>query len=146
MTRTPFIIGTTIAIALGLIGVWAAVSQPAPTNAEPLVHVDDPDEIAATVAMPRLGILTSRNYVGHTIRVIEGSLENLGTEPIRSIDLKLVFNSYEGEPVLEAEEQGLTPGRPLPPGETARFSLRFENIPTGWNHRVPEVEIIRIGF
>ena len=146
MTRTPIIIGTSIAIALALIGVWAAVSQPVTVNAEPLVHVDDPDEIAAIVGMPRLGILTSQNYVGHRIRVIEGSLENLGAEAIRSIELKLVFSSFEGESVLEAEEEGLTPGRSLIPGATARFSFRFENIPSGWNYRVPDVEVIRIGY
>ncbi len=146
MTRTPIITGTSIAIALALIGVWAAVSQPVTVNAEPLVHVDDPDEIAAIVGMPRLGILTSQNYVGHRIRVIEGSLENLGAEAIRSIELKLVFSSFEGESVLEAEEEGLTPGRPLIPGATARFSFRFENIPSGWNYRVPDVEVIRIGY
>lgn len=146
MTQAPIIIGTTIAIALGLIGVWAGISQPATDNAGPLIQVDDPDVIAENVGMPRLGILTSQNYVGHRIRVIEGSLENLGAEPIRTIDLKLTFSSYEDEPILEAEEQGFASSDPLLQGEIVRFSLRYENIPDGWNFRVPEVQIIRIGY
>ena len=146
MTQTPIIIGTTIAIALGLIGVWAGTSQPATDNVGPLIQVDDPDVIAENVGMPRLGILTSQNYVAHRIRVIEGSLENLGAEPIHAIDLKLTFSSYEGEPILESEEQGFTSSDPLLPGEIVRFSLRYENIPEGWNFRVPEVQIIRIGY
>ncbi len=151
MGRTQVIIGASIVVALGLLGLWAMSSPPTEATesfgAQPLTQIDDPDEIRAHVDLSRLAILTSENYVGHRIRVIEGSLTNLSSDrTLRSAALKLTFTDYDGVSIQESEEEALAPGGPLAPGESRRFSYRFENLPNNWNFRVPIGEIVRLGY
>jgi hypothetical protein len=58
--------------------------------------------------------------------------------------LELVFESVDGPPVLESEEEALA--RPLEPGADGRFEFRFENLAENWNYRVPAVRVIRVGY
>ena len=143
MVRMPILIGAFGALGLGLIALWA-VSQPPTPTPDPLDYIEDDAAFGDYVELPRLGILTSQNFVGHRIRVIEGTVRNISERTLRSVELNLAFNSFDGDVVLESEEQGLQ--APLPPGEEQRFTFRFENLPTGWNYRVPDVEIVRIGY
>jgi hypothetical protein len=144
MLQTRIIIGSFLLFGLALISLWSVVSQPPPTNTEPLVFVEAEADFPDYVEMPRLGILTGTNFVGHRIRVIEGTIRNVSAQTLRSVELNLAFNSYDGEVVLESAEQGLR--SPLPAGEEQRYSFRFENLPPEWNYRVPDVGIIRIGY
>ena len=153
MGRTQVIIGTSIVVALGLVGLWAMSSAPTgatePSGSQPPAHIDidDPDDIRAQVELSRLAILTSENFVGHKIRVIEGSVTNQSADrTFHSVALKLTFTDYEGVSIQESEEDALATGGPLAPGERRRFSYRFENLPTNWNFRVPIGEIVRLGY
>ena len=144
MAQTRIIIGAFLLLGLGLIGLWALASQPTGADTEPLVLVDNEAGFSSYAELPRLGILTSTNFVGHRIRIIEGTIRNVSEQTLRSVELNLAFNSFDGEVVLESEEQGL--GSPLPPGQERLYTFRFENLPADWNYRVPDVEIIRIGY
>ena len=93
------------------------------------------EDFSAYVELSRLGILTSTNYLGHRIRIIEGTILNVGEETLRSVELNLSFNSFDGEVVMESDEQGLR--SPVQPGEERIYTFRFENLPPGWNFRVP---------
>ena len=151
MGRTQVIIGASIAVALGLVGLWAMSSSPTEateqSGSQPLTHIDDPDEIRAHVELSRLAILTSENFVGHKIRVIEGSVTNKSADrTLGSVALHLTFTDYDGASILESEEEALATGGPLVPGERRRFSYRFENLPNNWNFRVPIGEIVRLGY
>jgi hypothetical protein len=142
--RTSVIIGSTVVIGLGLIAFWATISRPPAADAAPLIYIENTEELSRYVDLPRLGILTSENFVGHRIRVIEGTVSNLSDRTLRSVELRLSFNSFDGGIVLESEEEALRV--PLPPGEARRFTFRFENLPTGWNYRVPDIEVLRVGY
>ncbi len=144
MAQTRIIIGAFLLFGLGLIGLWALASQPTAADTEPLVLVDNEADFSSYAELPRLGILTSTNFVGHRIRIIEGTIRNVSEQTLRSVELNLAFNSFDGDVVLESEEQGL--GSPLHPGQERRFTFRFENLPADWNYRVPDVEIIQIGY
>ena len=91
-----------------------------------------------------MGILTSQNFVGHRIRVIEGSLSNVSDQPLVSVELLLTFRSVEGDSILESSEEALEP--PLAPGSGRRYVFRFENLPPEWDYRVPEVTLVRVGL
>ena len=114
---------------------------------EPLVperYVEAPDEVGNYAELGRVGILTSENFVGHRIRVVEGLVQNLGDQPLLSVELRLTFRSVEGDAILEATESALD--TPLEPGAQRRYVFRFENLPPEWDYRVPEVSIVRVGL
>lgn len=147
--RPPIIIGATVIVGLSLLGTWVLMLRPlAPSDAlTSLRWIDNPSEIAASVELSRLAILTSENYVGHRIRVIEGAvINNSRAKTFKSIQIRLTFNNYDGASIQESEEEVLDKGRPLASGERGRFSFRFENLPNDWNYRVPIGEVIRIGY
>ena len=151
MRQTQVIIGASIVVALGLVGLWAMSSVPTEatgsSGSQPLAQIDDPDEISAQVELSRLAILTSQNFVGHKIRVIEGSVTNKSADrTFRSVALKLTFTDYDRGSIQESEEEVLATRGPLAPGERRRFSYRFENLPNNWNFRVPIGEIVRLGY
>ncbi len=146
MNRTPIIIAATIVVVVGLIAVWAAMSPPVDAvGSDPsLTRIDSAARLLEYVELSRLGILTSRNYVGHRIRVIEGSVTNVSDQTLRSVELRLVFSSYEGESILESDHEVLK--TPLRAGERRRFSYRFENLPDGWNYRVAVGTVLAVGY
>lgn len=146
MNRTPIIIAVSIFVGVVLLALWVAMSPQADAGGpDPsLTRVESTAELAAYIELSRLGILTSRNYVGHRIRVIEGSVTNVSDQTLRSVELKLVFSSYAGESILESDHEVLS--TPLPPGERRRFSYRFENLPEGWNYRVPTGAVLAVGY
>ena len=143
MARVRTLVGALGALGVGMVALWV-VSQPPAAAPDLQDYVEDEAEFAGYVELPRLGILTSENFVGHRIRVIEGTVRNVSQQTLRSVELNVAFNSFDGDVILESEEQGLQ--APLSPGEEQRFTFRFENLPPGWNYRVPDVEIIRIGY
>jgi hypothetical protein len=144
MLQTRIIIGSFLLFGLAMMGLWSAASQPPPGNTDPLVFIEAEADFPDYVEFLRLGIRTGSNFVGHRIQVIEGTISNVSEQTLRSVELNLSFNGYDGEVVLESPEQGLR--SPLPAGEDRRYSFRFENLPEGWNYRVPDVDIVRIGY
>lgn len=144
MLQTRIIIGGFLLFGLGLIALWSAASRPPSDDREPLVFIENEAVFSDYVELPRLGILTGTNFLGHQIRVIEGTISNVSEQTLRLVELNLEFNSFDGEIVLESLEQGLRSS--LPAGEDRRYSFSFENLPPEWNYRVPEVRITRIGY
>lgn len=128
-----------------LIGVWSWTSGPDAADPSPLVLVGDPQALPSYAALGSVGILTSENYVGHRIRSIEGSVENVGDRPLRSVRLHLRFTDTGGATVMDFEGEALSVP-PLPPGEAHRYVFRFENLPPEWNYRVPEVSVVQVGY
>jgi hypothetical protein len=143
MTQSRIIIGAFLLSGLGLLALWS-LSQPSAPEVAPLVFVEDEGDFPNYVDLPRLGILTSTNFVGHRIRVIEGTIRNLSDRTLRSIQLDLAFKSFDGETVMEATREGLL--APVGPGEEHVYSFRFENLPPNWNYRVPEVSVSQVGY
>lgn len=143
LDRSSLIIGLTVAVALGLIGTWAGLSGPTGRRT-PQEFIDTDDELLRWVELERVGILTSENFVGHRIRVVEGVLTNLGDRTLLSVELSVTFRSVEGEAVLESIEEALR--TPLGPGARRLYEFRFENLSPQWNFRVPDIAVERVGF
>lgn len=143
--RTVLIVGATVVFFVGLLTVWAFAPGSA-TGSDSLIEITEPAEIEKYVGVSRITIATSENYMGHRIRVINGILTNVSDKPLRMIELKLIFLDYDGNPLIEDVQMGFQSQKPLNPGEPFRFGANFENLPREWNHRIPNVEITRIGL
>lgn len=124
------------------MGAWIWVSRPIDTG--PLVYLEEPEALADHIELGRTGILTSENYIGHRIRVVEGSLRNVSDQTIRSVELRLSFLDSNRDPVLESDEEALR--SPLAPGAERRYVFRFENLPPAWDYRVPAIRVVRVGL
>ena len=143
--RTAVIIGTTVIVFIGLILGWALSStEPTRTN---LSEVSDPASINNQVQLSHVGIATGVNFAGQKVRVINGTLKNISARPLRRIEMKMVFLDYDGKSIQETLEKGFdVRQRPLEPNEQYRFETNFENLPANWNHRIPNIEIVRIAY
>jgi hypothetical protein len=143
--RTLAIIGTTIAVFVGVILVWAFSGDN--TLSASLTEVTDSATIENHVQVSRVGIATGENYIGHKIRVIGGLLTNSSDKAVRMVELKMVFLDYDGKPIQESNERAFDISqKPLLPGGKYRFEVNFENLPRTWNHRIPNIEVVKIAY
>jgi hypothetical protein len=142
--RSAVIVGSSVLVGLGLIGLWALSSRPPVEERAPISYVDDPASIGTALELDRLGILTAENFVGNRIRIIEGSFRNTGDRTIRSVELHLAFHDSAGAVVYEETGEALRVA--LPADETRRYEFRFENLPETWNFRIPTVTVARLGY
>lgn len=142
--QTILIVGGLIVVAMSLIGAWALSSS---SGAGPLTEVGDPAVIQDMIKIGDVNILTSENFVGHRIRVIQGWLKNGSDKPIRMVEVKFTFTDFEGKPVQDSIHRVFEPRqRPIDPGMEYRFDVNFENLPRTWNYRIPITEIAKIGY
>jgi hypothetical protein len=94
-----------------------------------------------------LNIATSENFARQKIYVVSAYLKNLSEKPLRSAEVKMIFNDFDGKPIHEYSQKILNPNqKPIPPGTEFQFEVRQENLPRGWNYRVPITEITKLGY
>jgi len=74
-------------------------------------------------------------------------LKNLSDKPLRLAEVKMTFMDFDGKPIHEYTQKILNPiQKSVPPGAEFRFEVRQENLPRGWNYRVPMAEITKVGY
>jgi hypothetical protein len=57
------------------------------------------------------------------------------------------FTDFDGKTILDYHPKVLDQNqKPVPPGGEFRFEVRQENLPRGWNYRVPITEVSKIGY
>jgi hypothetical protein len=148
--RSAIIIGVAIAVFCTLIAAW--VFSPSATDRsipspETLSVITETAEIQSHISLDHISIATSENYFGHRIRLISGILKNVSERPLRTIDVKMVFTDYDGNPIQESVHEAFEiTRRPLEPGEQFRFEIGFENLPRTWNYRVPVVDVVKVSY
>jgi hypothetical protein len=145
--RTALIIGSIVAI-VGLIAGWAFISSgQQEVSTAPLTEVTDTASIQSRVQLSHLSIATSENFARQKIYVISAYLKNVSGRPLRMAEVKMVFTDFDGKPIHEYKQKIIdTNQKPLPPGAEFRFEVRQENLPRGWNYRVPISEITKLGY
>ena len=147
--RSAIIVGASIVVVVGLVVLCALVpSTQDPISTAPLTEVvTDTSSIQSHVQLSHTSIVTSENFVGHKIRVIEATMKNISYKPIRMVEVKMVFTDFDGKPVQEYSQKVLeTNQKPLAPGEEFRFEVRLENLPRTWNYRIPVTEVTKVGL
>ena len=146
--RSTIIIIASIVLIVGLIAGWVLVGSGHPEVPKtPPTEVSDTAAIQSSVQLSHLSIATSENFARQRIYVISAYLKNVGAKPLRMAEVKMVFTDFDGKPIREYTQKVLEPSeKPLPPGVEFRFEVRQENLPRGWNYRVPITEIIKLGY
>jgi Protein of unknown function (DUF3426) len=146
--RATGIIVAAILLVVGLIAGWAFISsgeQEVPTV--PFTVVSDTASIQSSVQLSHLSIATSENFARQRIYVISAYLKNVSDKPLRFAEVKMTFTDFDGKPIHEYTDKILDKNqRPVPPGVEFRFEVRQENLPRGWNYRVPITEVTKVGY
>ena len=146
--RSAIIIVGSIIVIVGLVLLWAfAPSAQDPFSAVPLTEVSDTAAVQSHVQLSHLSIATSENFVRQKIYIVSAYLKNVSTQPVRMVEVKMVFTDFDGKPIRDYTQRVFDRNqKPLAPTEEYRFEVRQENLPRGWNYRVPITEITKIGY
>ena len=146
--RSIIIISASIAVVVAMLLVWAlAPSARNNVSSIPLTEISDTATIQTYLQLSHLSIATSENFVRHRIYVISGYLKNVSDKPVRMAELKMAFTDFDGKSIFDYSQKVLDRHqKPLLPSAELRFEVRQENLPRGWNYRVPITEISKIGY
>jgi Protein of unknown function (DUF3426) len=140
-------IGLAAVIAVGAFAVWSLAPDAAPKTVPGLTELKDLAEIQKTIELSHLHIVSSSNYLGHRIYTVKATLRNVSSTPIRLVDVKWTFFDYNKKVIHEEIHPAFEPKQPpLEPGTEYRFEIPFENPPRGWNYKVPETVVVRVGY
>jgi hypothetical protein len=142
------IVIASIVLVLALVAGWAFITsgqQERSTTA--VTEVVDQAAIQNSVQLSHLSIATSENFARQKIYVISSYLKNVSDKPLRMAEVKMTFTDFDGKPIHEYSQKVLDKNeKPLTPGTELRFEVRQENLPRGWNYRVPITEIVKLGY
>jgi len=145
--RTAILIGGAIVVVVGVFLLWAFVPSAQDKSAAPLTEISDAGAVQNSVQLSHLSIATSENFARQKIYVISGYLKNVSDKPLRMAEIKMAFTDFDGKTILNYSQKVLDRNqKPLPPDVEFRFEVRQENLPHGWNYRVPITEVSKIGY
>ena len=146
--RTVIIVVVSIIVVVGLLLLWAfSPSAEDKVAAAPLTEISDTAAVQNYLQLSHLSIATSENFARQKIYVISGNLKNVSDKPVRMVEVKMAFTDFDGKPILDYSQKVLDRNqKPLAPGTQFRFEARQENLPRGWNYRVPITEVSKIGY
>jgi hypothetical protein len=145
--RSTIIIAVSIVLIVGLVVGWTFISSGQQERSSPLTEVTDKDVIQRSSELSHLNIATSENFARQKIYVVSAYLKNLSEKPLRLAEVKMTFTDFDGKPIREYSQKILNPNqKPIPPGTEFQFEVRQENLPRGWNYRVPVTEITKLGY
>jgi len=145
--RSTIIIAASIILIVGLVVGWNFISSGQQERSLPLTEVTDKDVMERSAELSHLNIATSENFARQKIYVVSAYLKNVSQKPLRSAEVKMTFTDFDGKPIREYSQKILnTNQKPIPPGTEFRFEVRQENLPRGWNYRVPVTEITKLGY
>lgn len=141
----PLPVATGAIVVVGLVAVLY-LSRPAPKRAttEPSAE--------AKAYLPNLDLKdvtmkATENFMKQQVVEIEGSIDNKGPRPLRSIDVYCLFYGVDGHEMYRQRVPVVSSAAtPLKPGETRRFRLPFDTLPGGWNQTLPKMVIAQITF
>jgi len=145
--RSTIIIAASIVLIVGLIIGWAFISSGQQEIAAPVTEITEAAAIQSSAQLSHLSIATSENFARQKIYVISAQLKNLSNKPLRTAEVKMTFTDFDGKPIHEYTQKILNPTqKAILPGAVFSFEVRQENLPRGWNYRVPITEITKIGY
>jgi len=146
--RSTIIIIASVALVVGLMLIWALAPSARNNDSRlPLTEISDTATIQNYLQLSHLSIATSENFARQKIYVISGYLKNVADKPLRMVELKMAFTDFDGKSIFEYSPKIVDRNqKALLPGAEVRFEVRQENLPRGWNYRVPITEISTIGY
>lgn len=94
-----------------------------------------------------VGMKGAKNYFGQKVVEIAGNITNAGDRTLDTVELYCVFQDYYDQVVLRQRVPIVSSKMgSLKPGETKSFRLPFDNLPEGWNQKMPQLVIASVKF
>jgi len=146
--RSRIFITASVLLIAGLAAGWGFISSRKEDAAfAPVGEISSVSAIQDNVELTHVSIATAENFAKQKIYVISASLKNVSAKPLRMAEVKMVFTDFDGKPIHEYSRKILERNqKPLLSGEQFRFEVRQENMPRGWNYRIPITEITKVGY
>src|SRR5450759_455367 len=146
--RTILIGIVIVGIVVGILALIFRAEQKKPAA---------PPAYAANLKFSDLKTSAAQNFVGATVRYLDGAITNTGDKTVIHAVVQVTFKDDMGQtaqreelpirvlrtggPYDEAVDLNLSP---LPPGQGKPFRLTFENISAQWNHTYPALQITQV--
>jgi hypothetical protein len=136
-------------VVLGAIGggiYWYLEKTSGQTPAEPVL-TPEAKQYTRNLKLSEVDIKATDNALGQTLVEIVGKITNAGDRPVRHVELNCVFADPYGQ-VVRRERVPIVRSKEgvLKPGESRRFRLPFDSIPTTWNQILPQLVIAQVVF
>ena len=113
--------------------------------------------VQATPADLHLGSVQMSETVGGEALYLDGRVTNDSSERVTGAIAQVTFSDIQGHPVTSLRKPvvGMSQGgvgvvrnefsnNPIGPNETRFFRVAIDQIPSTWNHEVPELKIIEV--
>lgn len=130
-----------VVFLLGFVGFFS--SRPAELTAPASLPFSDSEQAyAKRIRFTGIQMSRAKNFLGHEVTVIAGTIENLGNQDIREMTFAVEFRDFPGQVVLREEVR--YPDAKMPPiaaGRQRDFVFNFEKVPAAWSQQYPQFPI-----
>lgn len=133
-------------LVVGGAGFWFLEKSSKQSAQEPVL-TPEAKQYTRNLKLSEVDMKATDNALGQTLVEIVGKITNAGDRPVRLVELNCVFADPYGQVVLR-ERVPIVKSKDgdLNPGESRRFRLPFDTIPTNWNQTLPQLVIAQVVF
>jgi hypothetical protein len=142
-------------IVVAVIVVFGAALAAALLLRQPPKPVKTASPYIAKLKLSDFQMSAAENFIGHTVKYIDGSISNTGDKTVTRVLVEVNFEDSMGQVAQREEDIPIqiirTNGAyeepvdlsvtPLAPGQTAPYRLTFDSISAQWNHQYPDLTI-----
>jgi hypothetical protein len=128
----------------GVVAYWEYAPHKPPAEA-PLTP--EARAYIGNLKLSDVGMKAAKNYFSQMVVEIAGNITNAGARNLDSVEIYCVFQDAYGQMALRQRVAIVSPKiGGLKPGETKSFRLPFDNLPEGWNQKMPQLVIASVKF
>ena len=139
------IVAAIAVLVCGGIGAWF-LTRPIP------VEPDTPASPEAKAYVRNLGLAdvemkAAESFADRRIIEVLGKITNKGERPVKEVALTCIFSDVAGQHVHREKAAVVrVKDGSLKAGETRKFRLPFDTVPSTWNQALPQMVIAQIVF
>ena len=133
-----------VMVALAALGVWWYFAIQPKEATPPAAITAEAKSYVRNLKLSGVDMKATENFAGAAVVEVTGNITNGGERTLDRIELTCVFYDPYGKE-LKRERVPIIRAT-IRPGETRNFRLPFDDIPQGWNQRLPSLVIASIRF
>jgi len=142
-------------IVVAVVVVFGAALAAALLLRQPPKAVKTPSPYIAKLKLSDFKMSAAENFIGHTVRYVDGSISNTGDKTVTRVLVEVNFEDSMGQVAQREDDLPLRimipneayddpvdlSAAPLAPGQSATYRLAFDTISAQWNHQYPDVTV-----
>lgn len=138
-----------VAVLLGIImsaAIWMLHSRS--TGSQPRsASTTEEKAYLERIVISDAKVSAATNFLGDMVTYVDAKVTNMGTKPVRQLDVRLEFSDMLNQVVLREIAHPITPRvPPLKGGETRAFRVTLEKMPAEWNQVPPVINAVGLHF